>query len=214
MAAKKTKGSMLPDAAERRRHRLATLAREDILRAAAAAFATRGYQAATLQQIAGAAGFTAASLYTYFPSKEAIYRELGATLVAEIAAPFRRKMPAGWTFDQRLEALIQAQCEAAQRRRDAFMFIVRLAERGETVPGKHRDHGREFLGLCEQWMRRNAKADALRVSPDDAGLLLWAVLNAFLYRWVTEDRNESLAVTMQRIREVFLRGVLRSASAK
>ncbi len=62
MAAKEIKASTLPAAAERRRHRLAALAREDILSAAAAAFATRGYQAATLQQIARTAGFTAASL--------------------------------------------------------------------------------------------------------------------------------------------------------
>src|SRR5512141_2854029 len=132
MAGKKNMGSVRGEAAERRRHRLASLAREDILRAAAAAFATRGYQAATLQQIAAEAGFTAASLYTYFPSKEAIYQELGATVVAEVTAPFRRKLPAGWTFVERVTALIEAQCEVAQRRRGAFLFCMRMVERGET----------------------------------------------------------------------------------
>jgi AcrR family transcriptional regulator len=209
MAGKKNMGSVRGEAAERRRHRLASLAREDILRAAAAAFATRGYQAATLQQIATAAGFTAASLYTYFPSKEAIYRELGATVVAEVTAPFRRKAPAGWTFVERVAALIEAQCEVAQRRRDAFLFFMRLIERGETVPGKNRDHGRELIELCEHWMRRNAPSDALRLGPDEAGLVLWAVLNAFVYRWLTGERSEPLSGAAGRIQDVFLRGVLR-----
>jgi AcrR family transcriptional regulator len=213
MAGKQHMGSVRGEAAERRRHRVAALAREDILRAAAAAFATRGYQAATLQQIATTAGFTAASLYTYFPSKEAIYRELGTTVVTEVTAPFRRKMPAGWTFVERVATLIEAQCEVAQRRRDAFMFFMRLMERGEIVPGKSRDHGRELIELCEQWMRRNAPPDALRVAPDQAGLVLWAVLNAFVYRWLTEERSEPLSGAKGRIQDVFLHGVMRSEPA-
>jgi AcrR family transcriptional regulator len=214
MAGKQKMGAVRGEAAERRRHRLATLAREDILRAAAAAFVTRGYQAATLQQIAAMAGFTAASLYTYFPSKEAIYRELGTTVVTEVTAPFRRKLPAGWTFVERVAALIEAQCEVAQRRRDAFLFFMRLMERGETLPGKSsRDHGRELIELCERWMRRNAPLDALRVAADDAGLVLWAVLNAFLYRWLTGERSEPLSGAAGRIQDVFLRGVLRTEPA-
>jgi AcrR family transcriptional regulator len=209
MAGKKHMGSVRGEAAERRRHRLAALAREDILRAAAAAFASRGYQPATLQQIASKAGFTAASLYTYFPSKEAIYRELGATVVAEVTAPFRRKLPAGWKFSERVAALVEAQCEVAERRRDAFIFFMGRMERGESVPGKNRDHGRELIELCEQWVRRNAPPDALRVAPDEAGLVLWAVMNAFVYRWLTGERSDPLSAAAGRIQDVFLRGVLR-----
>jgi AcrR family transcriptional regulator len=209
MAAKKqAQGAARGEAAERRRHRLASLAREDILRAAAAAFAGRGYQEATLQQIAAAAGFTAASLYTYFPSKEAIYRELGSKVVAEVAAPFRRKLPADWSFGERVGALVEAQCAVAERWRDAFMFFMRLMERGEPVPGRNRDHGHELLELCEQWMQRNAPPSSLRVAPDDAGPVLWSVLNAFVYRWVTKEPSEPLSVVMPRIVDVFLHGIL------
>jgi AcrR family transcriptional regulator len=210
MAAAKRKGSTRVEAAELRRHRVAALAREDILRAAATAFATRGYQAATLQQIAAAAGFTAASLYTYFPGKEAIFRELGNTVISEIAAPFRRKLAGNLSFPERIQALIEAECEVARRRRDAFTFFMRLMDRCDSAPGKVRNHGQELLDLCEQWMRRNAPSAGLLVSADEAGLVLWSILNAFIYRWVTADPPEPLEPTIARIQNVFLHGVMGS----
>ncbi len=71
-----------------RRERAREHARRDILLAAAGVFARRGFAAATLAQLAEAAGFAAPSLYRYFASKEEILRSLLEMLASEIAATF------------------------------------------------------------------------------------------------------------------------------
>lgn len=58
--------------------------REQILHAAAEAFAARGFRGATTREIAARVGITEAALYRHFPSKEAIY---AAILDTKIAAP-------------------------------------------------------------------------------------------------------------------------------
>jgi len=47
--------------------------REQIVRAAADSFASRGYRGTTTRDIAERAGITEAALYRYYPSKEALY---------------------------------------------------------------------------------------------------------------------------------------------
>ncbi|MBR0553395.1 TetR/AcrR family transcriptional regulator [Stakelama marina] len=47
--------------------------RRVILRAATEVFAARGYRAATMEEIAAAAGVAKGTLYLYFPSKEALF---------------------------------------------------------------------------------------------------------------------------------------------
>jgi hypothetical protein len=59
-----------------RRERAAEHTREDILVAAARVFARKGYAAAGVQEIAAEAGFAAASLYSYFKGKRAIWDAL------------------------------------------------------------------------------------------------------------------------------------------
>jgi AcrR family transcriptional regulator len=59
-----------------RRERAREHTRRDILLAAAEVFARRGYAAATLAELAEAAGFAAPSLYRYFESKEALVHDV------------------------------------------------------------------------------------------------------------------------------------------
>jgi len=71
-------------AREPRQRRSAEERREEILRAAARCFGTRGFRGTTTRDIAAAVGITEAALYRYFTGKEAIY---SAILDARIAAP-------------------------------------------------------------------------------------------------------------------------------
>jgi AcrR family transcriptional regulator len=59
-------------ATPRRQQRNIARIREDIVEAAARAFSRHGHRRVTMQDIAREAGYTAASLYTYFRSKKEI----------------------------------------------------------------------------------------------------------------------------------------------
>lgn len=57
-----------------------------IIDSAAAIMAEQGGGAASMNEIAGAAGVSRATLYRYFPSREALLRAMAATSIEELAA--------------------------------------------------------------------------------------------------------------------------------
>ena len=83
-----TAASLVGRAPQRHRGRLRVAA---LLRAAASAFAEKGFDAATMTEIAGSAGASIGSLYQFFPNKEALadallarYGELVAAALDEV----------------------------------------------------------------------------------------------------------------------------------
>ena len=106
-----------------RRERLKEHARRDILLAAAEVFARRGYAAATLAELAEAAGFAAASLYRYFASKEELFRSLLELVVREMDATFEEPVDRSLPLAARLEALLRRQYATAENLRSAFAVL-------------------------------------------------------------------------------------------
>src|SRR5882762_4911599 len=62
----------------------------DLLQAAAAVFAEKGYEAATMTEIAARAGAPIGSLYQFFPIKEALADTLVQNYVALLAADLQQ----------------------------------------------------------------------------------------------------------------------------
>ncbi|GAB7070770.1 TetR/AcrR family transcriptional regulator [Mycobacterium hodleri] len=97
--------------------------RNRILRASRQVVNERGYQAATFQAIAVAAGLSRPTLHYYFASREEIYQSLvveAGAVVAELADRARR--PA--TLVGQFAALVEAVREADSRDRSQIAFIV------------------------------------------------------------------------------------------
>jgi AcrR family transcriptional regulator len=166
-----------------RRERAREHTRRDILLAAAEVFARRGYAAATLAELAEAAGFAAPSLYRYFESKEEIFRSLVELLVEEMRATFDEPVDRALPLPARLEALLRAQARLAESRR-AALRLVHDAGPDAPLPEKHKARGPRaglafFEGQMLGWLRRNATAAELRVGPELAARTLAGVAFAF-----------------------------------
>jgi AcrR family transcriptional regulator len=162
-----------------RRERARAQAREDILVAAAEVFARRGYAAATLAELAAAAGFAAPSLYRYFESKEQIFAslvELGTReLAATFAAPVDRDLP----LAARLEALLAAQLRMVESRRTVFAVLRAGQESGAPgTPGLEAGLAL-YAELLAGWLRRNAVPRELRLPPEVAARAFAGVAFAF-----------------------------------
>jgi AcrR family transcriptional regulator len=71
---------------ERRRERERDLSRQDILSAAERVFSADGFDAATMEAIAAAAGFSVGSLYNFFSSKADLCRNVIENILAELVA--------------------------------------------------------------------------------------------------------------------------------
>ncbi|HEX9307700.1 MAG TPA: helix-turn-helix domain-containing protein [Anaeromyxobacter sp.] len=176
-----------------RRERARAGARQDILLAAAEVFARRGYAAATLAELASAAGFAAPSLYRYFASKEEIFREIVDLLRREMGATFETPVDRSLPLAARLEVLLAGQYRLAESRRAVFEV---LRNPGPGVPADVRHLGSPHAGLAfyeerlAAWLRRNASPSELRHGPELTARAFAAILFSFHPRTDGEPCDE------------------------
>ena len=95
-------------------------------------FAERGFQAATMDDIAREAGFTKPILYQYFDSKTDLYREIvtqtGATLLANLV----RAVSSVASPRAQIDVAFQVYFEMVVSETDAFRVLFIHSHEGET----------------------------------------------------------------------------------
>lgn len=168
-----------------RRERAREHTRRDILLAAADVFARRGYAAATLAELAEAAGFAAPSLYRYFESKEEIFRSLVELAIHEMDATFEEPVDPALALAARLEALLRAQGRTAAALRSAF---VALDIAGPELAAVHPQLASPqagfdyYEGRLLAWLGRHVAKDELREPPAIAARAFTGLVFAFRTR--------------------------------
>jgi len=176
-----------------RKEREKAHARWDILRAAATAFASRGYHGTTIEDVAREAGYSPSSLYTHFKGKSDIYESLLRAVAAEFRALQAEPPIASLAFPERLEWLIRGQLDLVEKNRE--FFIVFAAQRGgiEWVAGNDiNDLARtnylrwvEFMaGLLAKGMEEGA---VRQTDARDLAYFVVGSINAAVFRWVAGD---------------------------
>jgi len=195
-----------PNTKSVRRAREIQHTRRDIVDAAARVFAEAGFHEATMQAIAREVGFTAASLYTYFASKDEIFAALVDDLAGALRATFEAPVPAGLTFDQRLELLLQRQLEVAVARRQALRILFDLG------PSRRRCGAEEgpvqYLKRLTAFLSAAGASERLRCPPDEAARVLFGITQATFLPWILESDVEVTepARHASHVVDLFLRG--------
>lgn len=144
-----------------RREKLRDFTRHEILTAASRVFARGGFESATMNEIAEAAGFSAASLYTYFPSKDAIYVALIEHVTAELEAPLDAPVSGKAPFAERLETLLSVQLQVLARHLDVFVLMMQPTSSHGSAEAQRRarDSGLpRMLARYERWLEKNSTA--------------------------------------------------------
>jgi AcrR family transcriptional regulator len=199
------------ESGHRREHKVA-MVREGILDAATRVFARRGFQAATMAQIAREAEYTAPSLYNYFDGKDAIIEALGERIYREFLATFDEPVPAGMTFEQRVELLVRRQMDVAERRRDAFQAFIAAGEK--RIGERERVRFETFMKRLTKWLRQAATNGELGGrKPEEIAWYLWGVGHAFQVKTLLDppSRNHT---SPELIVGLFLHGVTGPARLK
>lgn len=179
--------------------------RREILAAAARCFAARGFDGATMSQIASAAGFTAASLYTYYRGKAEILEAMLEQFSAEMLETFDQSVPPSLGFEQKLELLLTSQLRLLDERRD--MMLVFTTERARTSDGKERGIA-TYTRALERWLRRvGSKADIGNSRPGEAAFLVVGIAHAFFLRWAGSGAKTRLEKEASHVVDLFLHGV-------
>ena len=196
-----------------RRERTMAHARLDILEAATRAFARTGLHGTTMQEIAREAGYTAASLYTYFKSRQEIVDAMSNHLTDEYVRVFGQPLPSGLDFRQRFELMLHRQLELVDKRRSTFLAFVGEEASGDGFgPEGHRasfhnNFERRIDSLAE-WLRRNAKSDDLGGNdPQTVARLLFGMAFGLLHQMRDDVQHGSFVDYAPILTEFFFHGV-------
>lgn len=198
-----------------RRERAREHTRRDILLAAAEVFARRGYAAATLAELADAAGFAAPSLYRYFESKEEIFRSLVDLFVREMDATFLEPVDRSVPLARRLEALLRTQSRTAESFRSAFSVLDAAGPELADVAPQLRSP-RAGLDYYEsrlvRWLERNASRVELRLPPEIVARAFAGI--AFAFRPSPDDAGPADPQVLRTIVDLALHGFSAPASRR
>lgn len=125
------------DRARARKEKAFAFAREHILEAALKCFAQAGYAQTKIADIAAAAGYTAASLYTYFPGKKEIFVAAADHFISgveEAMGGVPEAAPADFeAFAADMRVRIKSLCAYGDERSEVLLFFMRLRWSGEAV---------------------------------------------------------------------------------
>jgi AcrR family transcriptional regulator len=150
-----------------RRERTMAHTRIDILEAAIVAFTRTGLHSTTMQDIAREAGYTAASLYTYFKSKQEIVDAMITHLTDEYIQLYDEPTPSGLTFHQHFELLSRRNLELVDKRRNVFDGF--LSEQAGTAMCPASSSNQTFHSNFERRIQRLAKWLRDNAGPSDLG---------------------------------------------
>lgn len=128
--------------------------RQTLLRAAAAVFGRLGYHQTTTNAIAMEAGVSPATLYQFFPNKEAIASELASMYAREMAAAERTIDSEGaLSFAEAIHELIDV-CMSFNRTRPEFHTLVVDAPLSTAAREDKRVLGQVFVDFIAARLRR------------------------------------------------------------
>jgi AcrR family transcriptional regulator len=141
---------------ERRRQRT----REALLDAAAVVFAQRGFQGASLDEIAATAGYTRGAIYKHFADKEDLLHEV-CVRVNERSFAEIDELPSTYASFERFDAAEIAEHWRSMNERDADVRIVMLefllhAARNPELRERARHFARANLALVTEYIRQRA----------------------------------------------------------
>ncbi len=188
--------------------------RASILQAAASLFAQRGFEGASMAELARACGVSKGLLYHYYRDKQHILFDIADSymdrLLASAAQVRSRKLPA----EENLRALIARFMREYQHSQPQHMVLVQdvkfLADlQRAQVLGKEREVVDAFAQAIAA-LKPRLRKKALRVP---LAMILFGMIN-WTFTWLRPEGPLSYEDMAQVVAEIFLRGVVDTAAAQ
>jgi AcrR family transcriptional regulator len=112
----------------------------EILQAASRVFAERGFESATIAEIATVAGVAKGTLYLYYPSKQDIYLATLRHSAVELRGRTRAAMNRAATVSGKIRAFIETWLRYFEEHRDFFRVCDSALGRASCLKGPHARH--------------------------------------------------------------------------
>ena len=192
-----------------------TAKRQEIVSVAANVFRERGYEGATLNDIAERFGTDRATLYYYFGSKEEVLHEIVRGVVHENVATAERVAGGTGTSADKLKALFIDMMASFERNYPAmYVYVEDLARIGREDSEWAQDvsaSSRRFEDIVIRLLKKGQAEGSIRADlpPDLTARALFGMVNWTHQWWRPKDKHGALQVA-EVFAMVFLNGAATS----
>jgi len=199
--------------AESRRQRKYRQRREAIIEAARRVFERKGYEGASIEEIAAEADFAKGSIYYYFENKSSLVQAVFGDEVARIGDRYRKIAASDGNPVERLRMLVREILGFYER--NFGLFRVTAAPPPES-PGTDAPGTFHLIGNLPQerdWILaiveegRKTGAITTEIDAEETVDLLRGLINAEIRRWDRRGRSEPLAPKGDTLIRLLLQGV-------
>ncbi len=199
----------------RRKERERAHRERHILHVAERVFAKKGFQGATIQEIATESELAVGTIYNFFSSKESLYSKIITSRLDEMRQEVLEKTQEIKDTKGRLKAMLETQSAFIEKNRDFFIIFLRdqnrfpwslAKEMGEEVSMRYQRYLETLKTIFKEGIERGAfKA----YEPEDLAEAWGGLCNTFFFKWLTERPKWDLKLKASVIYDLFMRGVER-----
>ncbi|MGE3269762.1 MAG: TetR/AcrR family transcriptional regulator [Chloroflexota bacterium] len=181
--------------------------RDQLISAAAALFAARGYEATTVDDIVREADLAKGTFYYHFKSKEELVVIMARLALGEAVSLMQARIAEGWPPITALRSFFQEAAAAAERDRDLSRVFIKQsltapppAWQGTPLPSFR---AAATLGVTAAQEAGNLRSDR---GAAELGGYLGALFLAAEVAWLTLDADDSLVTRADHAFTFFLEG--------
>ncbi len=188
----------------------------EILGHATEVFYNKGYEGASMRDLSRSSGMSLAGLYYYFESKEKLLYLIQKHTFATIMEQLQKRLREVTDPEERVRVFIHNHLEYFLANMKAMKVLSHEDEAltgplAAEIAAMKRDYYRLIRGLVEDLRREKGKGLNGEVSSRVAALSLFGMMN-WIYTWHNPRRDEGPEKLADTMAEIFLRGILGSAS--
>lgn len=171
----------------------------ELLAAATAVFAEHGFDSGSMSMVADAAGYSKATVYHYFPTKDALIEALTHAVFQDDLAHLERLEKRGLSIRATIAEYVEQLGTSVSRGFDTYRLIVNAygrALRNHTTRSYLVHHFQRYRDVLQRVCERGKAAGELPESLDSsqfASSLIATIEGSLLLSWIVErDPVESL----------------------
>lgn len=193
-----------------RREREKRAHRQAMLEAAEHVFAEKGFERATMEEVAARAEFSVGALYNFFASKEALFGEVIRGIAATFFARFRQCVEQARTPLDAIRHAIRLHFESIQQHGDFFRSVIAMRPGSAICPSAAIPE--ECRALYDEYVQELAKefAQAMKrgqireANPIYTALALEGAVHAYSAYWHRKGLELTLEDRVRIVQENFL----------
>lgn len=169
----------------------ADVTRRKILDAALEMFRNKGFEEATMRDVAEAAGVATGAAYYYYPSKEALvldFYQRSCTDMQPLIEDALGKVSGG--LENRLKTLIHVKLEYFAPHRRVLRALLKNGADPAHPLSPFAENNKQIRNVDVAWFRKVLSSSGVRIPMDLEPYMpevLWMLQMGVIYFWVTDD---------------------------